>query len=129
MVDTIIVHLQDPKIIIHQAALRAVSRHASWFDERQSIEVLRCLASLLHAYRDDEYQLDDICEGILSVSRRYEHLKPFALRLVESIFPTDEYYVDAENSQGTDQDFANQMKKIAALIVKDIGASFNEAMI
>ncbi len=121
MVDTIIVHLQDPKIIIHQAALRAVSRHASWFDERQSIEVLRCLASLLHAYRDDEYQLDDICEGILSVSRRYEHLKPFALRLVESIFPTDEYYVDAKIAEAL-IGFCEPDDKIAALIVKDIGA-------
>lgn len=120
MVDTIIVHLQDPKIIVHQAALRAISRHANWFDEGQSIEVLRCLERHLHAYRDDEYQLDDICEGILSISRRYEHLKPFALRLVESIFPTDEYFVDAKIAEAL-IGFCEPDDENAALVAKDIG--------
>ena len=54
LVDTIIVHLQDPKVVVHQAALRAVSRHPSWFDEKQSFEVLKCLYAHLHAYRDDK---------------------------------------------------------------------------
>src|SRR5262249_12135982 len=31
LVDTIIVHLQDPKVVVHQAALRAVARRPSWF--------------------------------------------------------------------------------------------------
>ena len=74
MVDTIIVHLQDPKNVVHQAALRVVSRRPRWFDERQSIEALKCLAGHLKVYRTDKNQLEDICRGILSVSRRYEHL-------------------------------------------------------
>ena len=70
LVDTIIVHLQDPKVVVHQAALRAVSRHPSWFDEKQSYEVLKCLNAHLHVYRDEKYQLDDICDGILKIGYR-----------------------------------------------------------
>lgn len=121
MVDTIIVHLQDPKIIVHQAALQAVSRRPRWFDEKQSFEALKCLERHLHAYRNDKYQLDDICSGISSVSRRYEHLKPFALRLVESIFPTNESLVDAKIAEILiglcEPDDEN-----AALVAKNIGA-------
>ena len=82
LVDTIIVHLQDPKVVVHQAALRAVSRHPSWFDEKQSFEVLKCLYAHLHAYRDDKYQLDNICNGILIIGYRNGRLKLFALRMV-----------------------------------------------
>ena len=34
MVDTIVVHLQDPKIVVYKAALQAVSRRPRWFDEK-----------------------------------------------------------------------------------------------
>lgn len=121
MVDTIVVHLQDPKNVVHQAAWRVVSRRPRWFDERQSFEALKCLEQHLQAYRNNKYQLDDICEGILSVSRRYEHLKPFALRLVESIFPTDEYFVDAKIAEAL-IGFCDPYDENAALVAKDIGA-------
>ena len=121
MVDTIIVHLQDPKNVVHQAALRVVSRRPRWFDERQSFEALKCLERHLQAYRNDKYQLDDICKGILSVSRRYERLKPFALRLVESIFPTDEYFVDAEIAEAL-IGFCEPDDENAVLVAKNISA-------
>ncbi|MDE0089087.1 MAG: hypothetical protein OXU23_25445, partial [Candidatus Poribacteria bacterium] len=121
MVDTIIVYLQDPKIVVYKAALQAVSRCSRWFDEKQSFEALKCLERHLHAYRNDRYQLDDICRGISSVSRRYERLKPLALHLVESIFPTDEYFVDAKIAEILiglcEPDDEN-----AALVAKNIGA-------
>ena len=120
MVDTIIVHLQDPKIVVHKAALQAVLQRPKWFDERQSIEVLECLAGHLQVYRDDTYQLEDICRGILSVSRRYERLKPFALHLVESIFPTDESFVDAEIAEAL-IGFCERDDENAALVAKNIG--------
>ncbi|MYC13562.1 MAG: hypothetical protein F4Y39_07520 [Gemmatimonadetes bacterium] len=121
LVDTIIVHLQDPKIVVYQAALQAVSRRPRWFDEKQSFEALKCLERHLHAYRNEKYQLDDICSGILSVSRRYERLKPFALRLVESIFPTDEYFVDKKIAEAL-IGFCEPDDENAALVAKDIGA-------
>ncbi len=121
MVDTILVYLQDSKVVVHQAALQAVLQRPKWFDERQSIEVLECLAGHLQVYRDDIYQLEDICRGILSVSRRYERLKPFALRLVESIFPIDESFVDAEIAEALIR-FCEPDDENAALVAKNIGA-------
>ncbi len=121
MVDTIIFHLQDPKIVVHKAALQAVSRRPRWFDEKQSFEALTCLERHLHAYRNDKYQLDDICRGILSVSRRYEHLKPFALRLIEPIFPTQESLVDGKIAEAL-IGFCEPNDENAALVAKDIGA-------
>jgi hypothetical protein len=120
LVDTIIVHLQDPQVVVHQAALRAVSWRPSWFDERQSVEVLNCLTSHLRAYRDDKYQLDDICDGILSISRRDERLKLSALRMVESIFPTGEELVDSKIAEELIR-FCRPSERIAQLVAKDIG--------
>lgn len=117
MVDTIIVHLQDPKNVVYKAALQAVSRRPRWFDEKQSFEVLKCLERHLHA----KYQLDDICRGILLISRRYEGLKPVALRLVESIFPTDESLVDGKIAEAL-IGFCEPDDKNAALVAKNIGA-------
>ena len=117
MVDTIVVHLQDPKIVVYKAALQAVSRRPRWFDEKQSFEVLKCLERHLHA----KYQLDDICRGILLISRRYERLKPVALRLVESIFPTDESLVDGKIAEAL-IGFCEPDDKNAALVAKNIGA-------
>ena len=120
LVDTIIVHLQDPKVVVHQAALRAVSWHPSWFDEKQSFEVLKCLNAHLHVYRDDKYQLDDICSAILSIGRRDERLKLFALRMVRSVFPTGEELVDAKIVEKLIR-FCEPDDEYALLVAKDIG--------
>lgn len=96
LVDTIIIHLSDPIVAVHKAALRAVSWRSGWFDERQSLEVISCLAAHLHAYRDDHYQLDNICAGITAISRRNQQLKATAIRMIESIFPTGEKLVDSK---------------------------------
>jgi hypothetical protein len=119
LVDTLILHLRDPHVIVHKAALRAVSWRPGWFDERQSREALTCLSSHLRAYRDDKYQLDDICEGLLTIGRRYEHLKLSALRLVESVFPTGEELVDSEIAQQIVR-FCAPNEKVAELVAKDI---------
>ena len=120
MVDIIIIHLQDPKVVVHQNALRAVSRCPSWFNESQSIEILNCLAQHLKAYSDDKYQLDDICDAILRISCQNGHFKLFALRMVESVFPTEEEHVDAKIAEQLiwfyEPDDVN-----AALVAKDIG--------
>jgi hypothetical protein len=119
LVDTIIVHLRDPKVVVHKAALRAVSRCPRWFDERQSDEVLTCLSSHLHAYRDDKYQLDDICEGILAISRHHERLKVSALRMVKSIFPTGEELVDSKIAENL-MWFCKPGERISWLVAKEI---------
>ena len=120
LVDIIIVHLQDPKVVVHQTALRAVSRCPSWFDERQSIEALNCLAQHLQAYRDDKYQLDDICDAILRISCQNGRLELFALRMVESVFPTEEKHIDAKIAEQLIW-FCKPDDVNAALVAKDIG--------
>jgi hypothetical protein len=120
LVDIIILHLQDPKVVVHKAALRAVSWHPSWFDERQSVEVLNCLESHLRAYRDDKFQLNDICDGILAIGRRYERLKLPALRMVESVFPIGEELVDSKIAENLIR-FCRPSERIAQLVAKDIG--------
>ena len=120
LVDTIIVHLQDPKVVVHQAALRAVSWCPKWFDERQAIEALTCLNAHLRVYHDDKYQLDDICGAILSIGRRDERLKLFALRMVRSVFPTGEELVDAKITEKL-IGFCEPSERIAGLVAKDIG--------
>ena len=121
LVDTIILHLQDLKVVVHKAALQAVSWRPSWFDERQSVEVLNCLALHLRAYCDDKYQLDDICDGILAIGRRDEPLKLPALRMVESVFPTGEELVDSKIAEELIR-FCQPSEKIAQLVAKDIGS-------
>ena len=120
LVDTIIVHLQDPKVVVHQAALRAVSWHPSWFDEKQSSEVLKCLNAHLHVYRDDKYQLEDICGGVLKIGYRNRRLKLFALRMVKSVFPTGEELVDAKIVEKLIR-FCEPSERNAGLVAKDIG--------
>ena len=120
LVDTIIVHLQDPKVVIHQAALRAVSWRSKWFNERQAIEALTCLNAHLRVYHDDKHQLDDICSAILSIGRRNERLKLFALRMVKSVFPTGEELVDAKITEELIR-FCEPSERIAGLVAKDIG--------
>ena len=120
LVDTIIVHLQDPKVVVHKAALRAVSWRPRWFDERQAFEVLKCLNAHLHVYRDDKYQLDDICDGILKIGYRNGRLKLFALRMVKSVFPTGEQLVDAKIAEELIR-FFEPDDEYAALVAKDIG--------
>lgn len=119
LVDTIIIHLQDPKVVVHKAALRAVSRCPNWFDDRQLAEALTCLASHLRAYRDHKYQLADICDGILAISRRDECLKVLALRMVESVFPTGEELVDCKIAENLMR-FCKPTERIAHLVAKDI---------
>lgn len=119
LVDVIIVHLQDAKVVVHQAALRAVTWRPTWFDNKQAIEVLTCLAAHLKVYHDDKYQVDDICDGILSIGQRNEQLKLLALRMVESVFPTGEELVDSKIADNLMR-FCKPNEPIADLVAKDI---------
>ena len=121
MVDTIIVHLQDPKFVVQQAALDAVSWHPGWFDEKQSIEVLTCLHEHLRAYRDEKYLLGNICNAILAVGRSDKRLKLLVLRLIESVFPTGEEYIDLKIAKNLIRLFKPN-ERSAEFVAKDICA-------
>ena len=120
LVDTIIVHLQDPKVIVHRAARQAVARCSKWFDKRQPLEVLKCLEAHLRVYHNDKYQLEGICDAILKIGHRDESLKLLALRMVKSVFPTKEYFVDRKIAENLIR-FCEPNEKIAKFVAKDIG--------
>ena len=117
LVDTIIVHLLDPKVIVHRAALQAVARCSRWFDKRQLLEVLTCLEANLRVYHNDK---DDICDAILKIGQQDAIFKPVALLLVESVFPTKEYLVDSKIAKSLIR-FCEPNEKIAKFVAKDIG--------
>ena len=71
LVDVIVIHLQDPSVVVHQAALRAVTRRAGWFGEHRSIEVINCLLVHIQGYRHDTLQVPEICEAIARMGRAY----------------------------------------------------------
>ena len=120
MVDIILVHLRDPKVVVHQAAWRAVSWRPSWFDQKQAHEALSYLGGYLHPYNDEKYHLKDICDAILKIGRREKHLKPSALRVVTSIFPTGEKHVDRAIVENMIR-ICEPSEEIAWLIAKHIG--------
>ncbi len=119
LVDVIIIHLQDTYVAVHQSALRAVSWHANWFDEKQSVEVLSCLMNHLKVYKSDKYQLDDICDGLMAVARNSERLKVLALHMVESVYPTGEELVDSKIA-GNLLFFCKPTEAMAHLVAKNI---------
>lgn len=120
LLEVLVIHLKDPKVIVHKAALRAVSSNPSWFDDKHSYEVLNCLAAHLEAYKNDKYQLDDICDAILAISRRNDRLKLIGYRMVESIFPTGERLVDSKIVDKLTF-FCKTDEKFAHLVAKNVG--------
>ncbi len=96
LVETILVHLRDSKVIVHRAALYAVRRKPSWFNNQQVGEILNILSSHLHVYRNDPFQIKDICDAILCFSQRNKTVKLFSLRLIGEAFPTDQELVDSD---------------------------------
>lgn len=94
LVDTILVHLRDPKVVVHRAAVRAVDRRSGWFDSTQSLEALGCLNALVYAYRTDPYELEQILEAALAIGYRHPQLKKHALGLAESVYPINQQHVD-----------------------------------
>lgn len=119
LLDIIIIYLRDEKVVLHKTALRAVTNHPSWFNDERSLRILNSLSGHLQAYRDEPYQLDDICEGILSVGSHRSRLKAFALKLVESVFLTGEELVDSKIAERLIW-FCEPGEQIAQHVAKDI---------
>jgi len=96
LVDVIVLHLQDPKVVVHQAALNAVKRRSAWFDGSRSVKVLACLLEHIRVYRHDRSQLPAVCEAIARMGRKDSRLREAALKAVESVLPVGEKYADRE---------------------------------
>ena len=121
MVDIVLVHLRDPKVVVHQTAWRAVTRRLSWFDREQAEEALMLLGGYLIPYYEEKFQLEGICLAILHIGRREKSMKSLALRMVEQVFPTGNEHVDREIAI-TMTRFCDPSERIAGLVAKNIGS-------
>jgi hypothetical protein len=83
------------------------------------------LARHAQLYKDEPFQLEEISKAALAVSRKDPVLFKFALKLVDSIFPTGEELVDEKLTEmlcrDIDADEANAVfvaKKVASMLAK-----------
>jgi len=94
IVDTILVHLRDPYLVVHKAAVRAVDDRPTWFTKQQAVEAFRLLSNLAQHYRTDPYEVERVCQAVLALAGCHPFLKKYAVAVVGSIFPTSERHVD-----------------------------------
>jgi len=101
LAEIVLISLNDQYVVVHQAALQAVSRCPHWFNGDQTLSLLVNLGVLLKAYAPGKYLVNDICRAIMEVAQTDPRYKPHALRLIEHTFPTGEEFID--------QDIASRM--------------------
>jgi len=95
MIDVIVVHLQDSYVVVHKAAVKAVSRRPRWFNAQQRREALSALAVHLDVYRKDAYELEHICDAIVRLGIVDERLKITSQRMALSVLPTGDKIIDS----------------------------------
>ena len=96
VLDVVLVHLRDTYVIVHRAALDALRSTSRWLTKPQALEALNGLWALLNAYRDDPFEMKDVCVVLLAVTRRFADLRQYAFRMVNSVFPTKQAMVDED---------------------------------
>ena len=96
LAEMVLISLNDPYVVVHQAALQAVARRPHWFNANQTPSLLVKLGVLLKTYAPEKYLVDDICRAIMGVAQTDPRFKPHALRLVEHYFPTGKEFVDRD---------------------------------
>ena len=94
LVEMISVYLADDYVVVHKSALRAVRRRRHWFGRSHTLSLLARLEAQLKVYKQNPFQIDDICDAMLGISESDQRCKAFAIRLIETVFPTDEELVD-----------------------------------
>ena len=80
--------------MVHKAAVRTIRWVAHHLNPTQAGQAMRVIAAHAKLYRDKPFDLDDICDAALVVSRGDPVLRKFALRIINSILPTEEELVD-----------------------------------
>ena len=109
------------KLLFIKLPCETVSRHPSWFDEKQSFEVLKCLNAHLHVYRDEKYQLDDICPR--NPKNRLSKWAPQVIRVTHGqvcFFRLEKKLVDVKIAEELIR-YCKPDDEYATLIAKDIG--------
>ena len=117
MVEMVLVYLTDEYVVVHQAALRAVAQRQYWFDPSRTFDLLVRLEAQLKAYKQNPFQIEDICDAILGINGSDQRYKAAAIKLIETVFPTDEELVDQHITYRMTQ-FSEPSEAIAVPIAK-----------
>jgi hypothetical protein len=97
VVDVLVLHLNDPYIAVHQAAVRVVGDHPAWLTEEQAVQALQRLDNLLRTYKSERlHELGDIADALLDVSRRVPRARRWAVDRVLSIIPSGVQWLDEQ---------------------------------
>jgi hypothetical protein len=94
IVDVLVLHLRDTFVIVHKAAIQALSRKFWWLDFNQTIEALRLISGWMETYKSKPYDLEDLCDAALRMASPYDEIKRNAVLLVCYFFPTNERIAD-----------------------------------
>jgi hypothetical protein len=96
VVEALVLHLRDSYVVVHNAAIRAISWHTHWLAPTQIEDVIQQLARWAATYRKkNPYKLEDICPPIVSLSQSIPTIRLSAIRFVAGLLPTGAPYVDA----------------------------------
>ncbi len=125
VLDVLIVHLRDTFVIVHQAAVHAFQLNIGHLSRSQTAEALTGMLGLVNAYRDDPYELKDICQAVLKISRPFRDLRKYGLAIVSSIFPTKDRLVDEDIVEEI-VDLVEPNDDAAEIIVNMIAWCFSE---
>jgi hypothetical protein len=119
LVDTVVIHLSDAKVVVHQAAVKAASRQPGWFKGEATLEALQRLAPHLMVYRDDSFELATICECVLTLGCQNPRLKAVSFRMIDAIFPTGEELADVQIAKEL-LEFADPPEDIAVPVARKL---------
>lgn len=119
LVDVLVLHLHDPYVIVHMAAVRLFQWKARWLNKQQAVEALTAMIGLLKAYRNKPYDLDDICPVIMQIASHHPDLKNVAIKHVLSVLPTNEWLVDEKLMESLTR-YVRPDESVAALVAKKV---------
>jgi hypothetical protein len=94
MLDTVVLHLQDNFVIVHQAAVRALDSSTQSLNNIQKKEALVRLINLCGLYKTDIYFLKEIFSSLFHLCSGNRILASHAISTLKLCFPTNDRLVD-----------------------------------
>lgn len=94
IVDVLVLHLRDTFVIVHKAAIQALSRRSRWLTFDQAIEALSIISGWMETYKDKAYDLRDLCDAALRISSPYDEIRKKVVLLICYFVPTRERFAD-----------------------------------
>ena len=95
VVEALVLHLKDTYVMVHKAAIRAISWHPGWLTREQAEDAIQQLAGWASSYRKREsFELREICRPLVLLTRAVPEMRYSTIRFVTELLPTGEFLVD-----------------------------------